>query len=173
MSSTLDSARTVEAHRGTSSVSVQREKLAAVLGPKRQRAKPVAPQSRPGTRATRPTPATSAARVTPAAASGRIVPSRIDGVALNADGHLADPKQWNDAIATEIAATLGITLDDARWTLVRFARAEFEAKGSAPNIRRITQGAQVSTKDVYALFPNAPGRTIAKIAGVPKPVGCI
>jgi sulfur relay (sulfurtransferase) DsrC/TusE family protein len=33
--------------------------------------------------------------------------------------------------------------------------------------------ASVATKDLYALFPKAPGRTIAKIAGLPKPAGCL
>jgi dissimilatory sulfite reductase related protein len=43
----------------------------------------------------------------------------------------------------------------------------------SPNIRRITLELGVSTKDVYALFPKAPARTIAKIAGIPKPAGCL
>jgi sulfur relay (sulfurtransferase) DsrC/TusE family protein len=37
----------------------------------------------------------------------------------------------------------------------------------------LTQIASVTTKDIYALFPKAPGRTIAKIAGLPKPAGCL
>ena len=53
------------------------------------------------------------------------------------------------------------------------ARADFAATGSSPNIRRLTQVAGVSTKDLYVLFPRAPGRTIAKIAGLPKPAGCL
>jgi tRNA 2-thiouridine synthesizing protein E len=31
----------------------------------------------------------------------------------------------------------------------------------------------VSTKELYALFPKAPARTVAKIAGTPKPAGCL
>jgi hypothetical protein len=51
-----------------------------------------------------------------------------------------------------------------------FARADFEDRVS-PNIRRITQAPGVTTKDIYALFPKAPGAHIAKIAGLPKPAG--
>jgi TusE/DsrC/DsvC family sulfur relay protein len=159
----------VKAHRDASPTALRREKLAAMLGPRRAQAAAVrAPRRAPD--ATKPT---AARAPTPAAASAPAAASSVDGVALGADGHLIDPKQWTESLATKIAATLGIELDEPRRALVRFARAEFEAKGTSPNIRRITQGAQVATKDVYALFPKAPGRAIAKIAGIPKPIGCI
>ncbi|MDX2014742.1 MAG: TusE/DsrC/DsvC family sulfur relay protein [Myxococcaceae bacterium] len=48
-----------------------------------------------------------------------------------------------------------------------------EAAKASPNIRRITQGTTLTTKDVYALFPKAPARTVSKIAGLPKPAGCL
>lgn len=97
----------------------------------------------------------------------------IDGVAFGADGHLADPSTWTPELATKLAAAQGITLDDARWAVVNFARAEFEATSTSPNIRRLTQGTSLPTKDIYTLFPRAPARTVAKIAGIPKPAGCI
>ena len=64
-------------------------------------------------------------------------------------------------------------MTDAHWVLVDAARADFEATRVSPNIRRLTQVSGVATKDVYALFPKAPGRTLAKIAGLPKPAGCL
>ncbi len=54
-----------------------------------------------------------------------------------------------------------------------FARKDFLENKASPNIRRLTQGTSLATKDIYALFPKAPARTIAKIAGIPKPTGCI
>lgn len=99
--------------------------------------------------------------------------SVIDGIAFGADGHMVDPKAWNRALAPKLASALGVTLEDAHYKLIDFARSDFEATGVSPNIRRITQGTGLSTKDVYVLFPKAPGRTIAKIAGLPKPAGCL
>ena len=158
-------ARAVTDHRQSSPEQLRRERLAAVLGPRKKKAVGVE----------RPAPAT-VARVAAERAAGKPatpVAAVLDGVVFGADGHLADPKQWTEALAVKIAAAQSIELDAPRWALVRFARAEFEGKGVSPNIRRITQGADVATKDVYALFPKAPGRTIAKIAGIPKPMGCI
>jgi len=97
----------------------------------------------------------------------------IDGIAFTADGTLADPSQWSKELATTIAATQGVNLTDAHWSLVEFARRDFEQTKASPNIRRITQGTNLSTKDVYALFPKAPARTLSKIAGIPKPAGCL
>jgi TusE/DsrC/DsvC family sulfur relay protein len=103
----------------------------------------------------------------------REVAAVIDGVAFGADGHLVDPKVWTEEIAVKVAAVQGVELDEARWAVVRFARADFEATNASPNIRRITQGTSLATKDLYTLFPKAPARTIARIAGIPKPAGCI
>ncbi len=113
--------------------------------------------------------------------SGCAVPSQktpvvsvtIEGVGFTADGHLADATAWTESLADRLAEAQGVVLDEARWTVIRFARGDFESTGVSPNIRRITQGAGVTTKDLYTLFPKAPARTIAKIAGIPKPAGCI
>jgi tRNA 2-thiouridine synthesizing protein E len=52
-------------------------------------------------------------------------------------------------------------------------RKEFEAKGDAPSIRKLTKESGVSTKELYELFPGGPAKKAAKIAGLPKPKGCI
>jgi tRNA 2-thiouridine synthesizing protein E len=97
----------------------------------------------------------------------------IDGVAFTADGHLADPAAWSRPLAERVAATLGVAMTEAHWRVVGFARADWEATKASPNIRRITTSIDVSTKELYALFPKAPARTVAKIAGTPKPAGCL
>jgi tRNA 2-thiouridine synthesizing protein E len=97
----------------------------------------------------------------------------IDGVGFTADGHLADPSAWTRTLARNIAAVQGIALTPEHWKVIDAARAEFEATSAAANIRRLTQITGLGTREIYALFPKAPGRTIARIAGTPKPVGCI
>lgn len=97
----------------------------------------------------------------------------LDGVGFTADGFVADPKQWTRELGESIARAAGLEMTEAHWALVDFARKDWEATGVSPNIRRLSTGAGVATKDIYRLFKKAPGKTIARIAGIPKPAGCI
>jgi tRNA 2-thiouridine synthesizing protein E len=128
-------------------------RLAAMLGPKRSRPIAALPPHGEERREATP-PKAPAICATPK-------PAEID------------PASWTREYAVEIAAAEGITLTDAHWKLIDLARAEYLEKKVAANIRRMTQLAGCSTKDIYALFPKAPGRTIARIAGTPKPAGCL
>lgn len=101
------------------------------------------------------------------------VATMLDGVGFGADGHLADASTWTRALGEKLAALQGVEMNDAHWKLVEIARADFEATKVSPNIRRLTQIGGVSTKDIYAMFPKAPARALAKIAGLPKPAGCL
>ena len=81
---------------------------------------------------------------------------------------------WSREWALGVAAELGVTeMTDLHWRVVEWARADYQAQGTSPNVRRITKGAEVAVKDVYGLFKKAPGKAIARIAGIPKPGGCI
>lgn len=173
-------AQAVKTARERSPMAQRRAKLAETLGPKARKGALGTERTLPPPRAV-PTaiePKKSAEMPPPAACA---VPSSkpavtaavIDGVAFTADGHMVDSKQWTEALGAKIAAAQGVAMTDAHWAIVRFSRGDFESTGASPNIRRITQGANVATKDLYTLFPKAPARTIAKIAGIPKPAGCL
>lgn len=95
-------------------------------------------------------------------------------LARDADGNLANPKEWTEEIAQELAKEEGIEkLTDRHWLVVNLMRKEFLEKGDAPSIRRLTKESGVDTKELYALFPKGPAKKAAKIAGIPKPKGCI
>lgn len=95
-------------------------------------------------------------------------------IALDADGHMVNRAEWSEEIAAAIAADEGIAELTARhWLVINFMRAAFDEKGDAPSIRRLTKESGVDTKELYALFPKGPARKAAKIAGLPKPTGCI
>ncbi|MGQ0603511.1 MAG: TusE/DsrC/DsvC family sulfur relay protein [Anaerolineales bacterium] len=97
----------------------------------------------------------------------------IDDVRFDAEGYLDDARQWTPELAQLLAEREGIALTDRHWVVINFARREWEANGEAPTIRRITKGSDVTTKELYQLFPGGPGKLAAKIAGLIKPQGCI
>lgn len=82
--------------------------------------------------------------------------------------------EWNRSWAQRTANQLGFgELTETMWKVIEFSRADYKASKKSPNIRRITTSLGISTKEIYALFPSAPGPTISQIAGVPKPAGCL
>ena len=97
----------------------------------------------------------------------------LDDVAFDADGFMSDPLAWTPEIAEAIAAREGLELTERHWVVINFARAEFEANGESPTLRRITTKTDVSTKEIYALFPGGPAKMASKLAGLGKPTGCI
>ncbi len=59
------------------------------------------------------------------------------------------------------------------WQVIRFMRSEYFDKGTGPTVRMLGKTSGVSVKELYQLFPKGPAKIAAKIAGIPKPRGCI
>jgi len=94
-------------------------------------------------------------------------------VDVNEEGFLLDSSQWTPEIAEAIAAEAGITLTDKHWQVITYCREDAASQGESPSLRRISKNSGVSMKELYALFPKGPGKLACKIAGLPKPQGCI
>lgn len=93
---------------------------------------------------------------------------------LDQDGNLKNRSDWNEEVAKEFAKQEGIdVLNDRHWIVIKFMQKEFDEKGDAPSIRKLTKESGVDTKELYALFPKGPAKKAARIAGLPKPKGCI
>ena len=91
----------------------------------------------------------------------------------DADGHLKNLEDWNKDVAAALASEEGIELTDRHWAVINFMRDVFNEKGDAPSIRKLTKESGVNVKELYQLFPKGPAKKAAKIAGLPKPKGCI
>jgi TusE/DsrC/DsvC family sulfur relay protein len=95
-------------------------------------------------------------------------------VDVNEEGFLTDPSQWTEEIAVELGRREGIDpLTDRHWVVIRFMRAEYEPKGTGPTVRVLGKTSGVPVKELYQLFPKGPAKLAAKVAGIPKPRGCI
>jgi len=93
---------------------------------------------------------------------------------LDADGNLVNTSDWNEDVALVFAKSEGIEeLNDRHWMVINYMRKQYEEKGDAPSIRKLTKESGVDTKELYSLFPKGPAKKSAKIAGLPKPKGCI
>ena len=94
-------------------------------------------------------------------------------VQVNEEGFLTEYDEWNEEIAAQLAANIGIDLTDAHWEVIRFLREDFSVQGETPTLRRVTGQSGVPTKELFKLFPKKPAKKMAYVAGVPKPAGCV
>jgi TusE/DsrC/DsvC family sulfur relay protein len=150
------------------------------------RREPAAPAARPAPRPARsaaPPPAPTRARTASSPPSASAAPATAApeadevtfmGARFQADGTLLEPEKWTREMAAALAATVGVPeMTTDHWAVIDFARKQYAETKHSPNIRRLTEGSGIDTRRLYALFPQAPGRAVARVAGLPKPAGCI
>ncbi len=100
----------------------------------------------------------------------------IDGHAITFDkeGFLTDPAIWNERVAAAIALEEGVAeMSDKHWGIVNFIRNYWKEHDLAPPVRLICQEVGVSVREIYKLFSSGPARGACRIAGLPKPDGCV
>lgn len=135
-------------------------------------------RERPAPKAKAPEPAAPSRQAAPKLEPQPLVPPAAEvveweGRRFTSEGFLLDASTWDEALATKMAAGLGIQLTDEHWAVLRWVRQEHASSGASPNVRKMASGSGVGTKRMYELFPGTPGKTAAMIAGIPKPVGCV
>ena len=93
-------------------------------------------------------------------------------VAMDNEGYLLDPEQWDESLALQIAASENIIITDAHWKIVHF-----ELHQSVPENRTLLEtlrgrhGKDIATrKYLHTLFPYGFGQQACKIAGMRKPL---
>lgn len=96
------------------------------------------------------------------------------------EGYLVDINEWNEDLAGQIAKDEGVEMTAEHWEVVNFLREYYTEYQIAPAIRVLTKalskklGAEKgNNKYLYELFPYGPAKQACKIAGLPKPTGCV
>lgn len=96
------------------------------------------------------------------------------------EGYLREHADWNEALAAEIAARDDITLTPAHWEILHAIRRFYAQYELSPATRPLLKylGTELGPEKsgsiyVMQLFPGTPAKTIARIAGLPKPANCI
>jgi len=95
-------------------------------------------------------------------------------IEVDGDGFLSQPEIWNEELARLIAKQDGIEeMSEKHWAIVKIIRRNWDEKGMAPMIRVICQETGVRLREIYELFPLGPARGACRVAGLPKPDGCV
>jgi len=96
-------------------------------------------------------------------------------IEVNEDGFLVRPAEWSRETAAVLARVgEGIAeMTPDHWKVVACIRAHYRDQGRAPAIRKLCQETGLPLKRIFELFPSGPSRGACKVAGVPKPEGCV
>ncbi|MEZ5658130.1 MAG: TusE/DsrC/DsvC family sulfur relay protein [Burkholderiaceae bacterium] len=106
----------------------------------------------------------------------------VNGKSIETDeeGYLVTLSDWDEQVADEIAKTENIEMDDSHWEVVNFLRDYYEEYQIAPAVRVLTKAIgkklgpdKGNSAYLYELFPYGPAKQACKIAGLPKPTGCV
>lgn len=93
---------------------------------------------------------------------------------VDGDGFLKQPELWTEEVATLFAKTDGTgELNEKHWAIINYIRKNWEETDMAPMIRKICQHTGIRLREIYELFPMGPAKGACKIAGLPKPDGCV
>lgn len=96
------------------------------------------------------------------------------------DGFLLHLSDWNEHVASELAAHESITLTEAHWEVLWCLREFYQTFDLSPAMRPLIQylkqqlGPEKATSlYLLRLFPGSPAKLAAKIAGLPRPENCL
>ncbi len=95
-------------------------------------------------------------------------------IEVDEDGFIQEPDKWNQAIAEDIARTEeAFPMKEDAWKLVNYLRKYYLDFGIAPPIRMLTKQTGIDLKTISRLFPGGTAKGACKVAGLPKPTGCV
>ena len=95
-------------------------------------------------------------------------------IEFDKDGFMLEPGLWDEAVARAIAEEEGIDqVSEKHWAIVNFIREYWREQDLAPPVRLICKEVGVSVREIYKLFTSGPARGACRVAGLPKPDGCV
>jgi dissimilatory sulfite reductase related protein len=93
---------------------------------------------------------------------------------VDEEGFLKDFSQWCPEWAEYSRVNQGIdSLTDEHWLLVKVLQDYYRENREPPMARMLSKTTHFKMKHIYELFPEGPGKGACKLAGLPKPKGCV
>lgn len=93
---------------------------------------------------------------------------------LDQDGFLRQISSWSRETADELARQNDLgPLTEAHWKIINFVRDYYLAHGEGPPIVKIGKATGLSAVEICSLFPCGVARGAYRLAGLPRPSGCL
>ncbi|MBF0585999.1 TusE/DsrC/DsvC family sulfur relay protein [Prosthecochloris sp. N3] len=111
------------------------------------------------------------------------MPIDVNGVSYETDenGYLVNLDDWNEDVARKLAEGEDVDMGDDEWQIVHFLRNYYDEYQIAPAVKVLTKAIakeqgmdkKQASEYLYGMFPKGPALQACKIAGLPKPTGCV
>ncbi len=102
------------------------------------------------------------------------------GLQVDSEGYLQDLDSWSPTVAHLLAAQMNLQLNEQHWELICLVRKFYERTEVVPAMRPLIKlvreqlGDQKGTSiHLNLLFPDGAAKSLARVAGLPKPTNCL
>jgi len=93
---------------------------------------------------------------------------------VDEDGFIDDFGSYCEEWVQFVKTTEGIDeLNEEHRKVVEVLQDYYKKNGIAPMVRILSKVTGFKLKHIYELFPSGPGKGACKMAGLPKPTGCV
>ena len=93
---------------------------------------------------------------------------------VDEDGFLLDFNTFSEEWKEYVRKQEGIeTLNEEHQIVIDVLQDYYKKNGIAPMVRVLSKLTKFKLKHIYELFPSGPGKGACKMAGLPKPTGCV
>jgi tRNA 2-thiouridine synthesizing protein E len=100
--------------------------------------------------------------------------NHVEGKPLDDDGFLHSNDDWSREVARELAALNDIgPLTDNHWKILEYVRGYYAEHNEGPPIVKIAKATGLTSKCICTLFPCGVAKGAYRLAGLPRPTGCM
>ncbi|MFQ5485346.1 MAG: TusE/DsrC/DsvC family sulfur relay protein [Desulfobacterales bacterium] len=93
---------------------------------------------------------------------------------VDEDGFIDSFDNWCEEWMEYVKQQEGIDeLSDEHRQVIEVLQDYYRKNGIAPMVRILSKVTGFKLKHIYELFPSGPGKGACKMAGLPKPTGCV
>lgn len=93
---------------------------------------------------------------------------------VDEDGFIDSFENWCPEWVDYVKNEEGITeVTEEHWKVIHVLQDYYRKNGIAPMVRVLSKVTGFKLKHIYELFPSGPGKGACKMAGLPKPTGCV
>ncbi|MBI5843153.1 MAG: TusE/DsrC/DsvC family sulfur relay protein [Deltaproteobacteria bacterium] len=93
---------------------------------------------------------------------------------IDEDGFIDSFENWSKEWVQYVKKQEGIDeLSEEHWNVINVLQDYYRKNGIAPMVRVLSKVTGYKLKHIYELFPSGPGKGACKMAGLPKPTGCV